>query len=107
MSARRRIVAAWAGVCLAGLVGTYALNAESPTGGSGSPAGEPTPTGTYAVDCQEIADQIEQARAEALREHREAFGPSPTVGYQSVIVGDVAVPEECAEELEDLGMGEP
>ncbi|MEU1939492.1 hypothetical protein ACH49O_36950 [Streptomyces coeruleorubidus] len=107
MSARRRIVAAWAGVCLAGFVGTYALNAESPTGDSGSPAGEPTPTGTNAVDCREIADQIEQARAEALREHREAFGPSPTVGYQSVIVGDVAVPEECAEELEDLGMGEP
>ncbi|MFJ8467212.1 hypothetical protein [Streptomyces swartbergensis] len=107
MSARRRIVAAWAGVCLAGLVSTYALNAESSTGGSGSPAGEPAPTGTYAVDCQEIADHIEQARAEALREHREAFGPSPTVGYQSVIVGDVAVPEKCAEQLEDLGAGTP
>lgn len=94
-------------MCLAGLVGTYALNTQSSTGGSGSPADEPTPTGTYAIACQEFADHIEQARAEALREHLEAFGPSPTVGYQSVIVGDMAVPEECAEELEDLGMGEP
>jgi hypothetical protein len=94
-------------VCLAGLVGTYALNAESPTGGSGSPAGKPVPTGTYAVDCQEFADHVEQARAEALREHLEAFGPSPTVGYQSVIVGDMAVPEECAEVLDDLGAGTP
>ncbi|WP_143645427.1 hypothetical protein [Streptomyces swartbergensis] len=106
MSARRRIVAAWAGVCLAGLVGTYALNTGSSTGGSGSP-GEPAPTGTYAVDCQEIADHIAQARAEARREHLEAVGPSPTTGYQSVIVGDVAVPEACAEELEDLGAGTP
>jgi hypothetical protein len=94
-------------VCLAGLVGTYALNAASPTGGSGAPAGEPTPTGTYAVACQEFADHLEQARAEALREHLERFGPSPTVGYQPVIVGDVAVPEECAEGLEDLGRGTP
>ncbi|MGA5140675.1 hypothetical protein [Streptomyces azureus] len=107
MSARRRIVAAWAGVCLAGLLGTYALHTESSTGGSGSPAGEPAPTGTYAVDCQEIADYIEQARAEARREHREAPGPSPTTVFQSLIVGDVAVPEECAEELEDLGAGTP
>ncbi|MGX1564358.1 hypothetical protein [Streptomyces sp. NPDC055506] len=104
MRARRRIVVAWAGLCLAGLAATLALDSESYTDGSDASTEEPTPSGTNVVDCQEIADSIARARAEARREEREALGPSPTVDYQSVIVGDVAVPEECADELDDLGI---
>ncbi|NBM16186.1 hypothetical protein [Streptomyces sp. GC420] len=56
MSARRWTVVGWAVVCLAGIA------AEPATDPSESPAGEPTPTGSYAVDCEEIADDVEQAR---------------------------------------------
>ncbi|MBO3676693.1 hypothetical protein [Streptomyces sp. NEAU-YJ-81] len=105
MSARRPIIAAWAGLCLAGIAATSALNAEPYTDKPGSPAEEPTPTGTYAVDCQEIADDIEQARAEAKREQPEALNPSATPLHQGTVTFEaVAVPEECADELEDRGL---
>ncbi len=107
MNARGRIVVAWAGLCLAGLGATVALDTPASTDESESPAGEPTPAGTQAVDCHEVADLIEQARAEAGRERREAVGSSPSAAYQSAVVGDVAVPEECADELEDLGAETP
>lgn len=103
MSARRRIIAAWAGLCLVGIAATSALNAEPYTDKRESPAEEPTTTGTYAVDCQEIADKIEQARAEAKREQQEARNPSAPGAYQST-VRDMAVPKECADELEDRGL---
>ncbi|MFI6731049.1 hypothetical protein [Streptomyces atratus] len=103
MSARRQIIAAWAGLCLVGIAATSALNAEPYTDKPVSPVEDPTPTGTYAVDCQEIADDIEQARAEAKREQQEALNPSATPAYQSTIT-DVWVPEECADELEDRGL---
>ncbi|WP_406735497.1 hypothetical protein OG508_37295 [Streptomyces sp. NBC_01108] len=102
MSTRRPIIAVWAGLCLVGIAATAALNAEPYTDKRDSPAQEPTPTGPYAVDCREIADHIEQARAEAKREQQEALNPSATPAYQST-VRDVAVTEECADELEDRG----
>ncbi|MCT9137915.1 hypothetical protein [Streptomyces violarus] len=107
MNARGRIVAVWAGLCLAGLGATLALNTPASTDESESPTREPMLTGTQAFDCQEIAASVEEARAEAGRERREAVGSSPTAAYQSVIVGDVAVPEECADEIEDLGVEIP
>ncbi|MFC9504291.1 hypothetical protein [Streptomyces sp. NPDC057002] len=97
MSTRRRIAVAWAGACLAGLAATFTLNSVSYTDDSNSPAREATPAGTY--DCQEIHDSIEQARAEARREQQDMIDASPDVAYQSVIVGDVAVPEECFGEV--------
>ncbi|MGW6456958.1 hypothetical protein ACWF94_13730 [Streptomyces sp. NPDC055078] len=103
MSARRRIIAAWAGLCLAGIAATSALDTEPHPGEPMSPVEVPTPTGTYAIDCQEIADSIEQARAGAEREQREALKPSATPGYQ-ITVRDVAMPNECADELEDRGL---
>ncbi|MFE4330007.1 hypothetical protein ACFRQM_11215 [Streptomyces sp. NPDC056831] len=103
MSTRRQITAAWAGLCLAGIAATSALNAEPYTDKPVSPVNEPTPTGTYAIDCQEIADDIEQARAEAKREQQEALKPSATPAYQSTVT-DWAAPEECADELEDRGL---
>ncbi|MGW5210124.1 hypothetical protein ACWEQO_02595 [Streptomyces sp. NPDC004051] len=71
----------WAVLCLAGLA---ALDAEPSANAPESPAGEATPSGTYAVDCQEIADRIVQARAE--RERREASTrprPLRTRGWSS------------------------
>lgn len=98
MNARRWITAVWAGLCLAGIAATSALNAGTHTGKPESPTGEPVPTGTYAVDCQAIADDIEQARAEAERERQE----EPSKG--GAVAKDVRVPEECADELEDRGL---
>lgn len=103
MSARRWIIAVWAGLCLAGMAATSALNVGSYTGQPESPTEEPVPTGTHVVDCQEIADGIEQTRAEAERERQEALDPSATSPYQYTAIA-VAVPEECADELEDRGL---
>ncbi|MFI6369641.1 hypothetical protein [Streptomyces sp. NPDC050546] len=96
MSTCRRIAVVWAGACLAGLAATSALNSASYTDDSNSPAREATPTGTY--DCQEIHDSIEQARAEARREQQDMIAASPDASYQSVVVGTMAVPEECSGE---------
>jgi len=107
LSARRRIITVWAGLCLVGLAATSALNYEPGTGDTGSPAEEPTPTtGAYAVDCQEIADYIAQGRGEAELEQHEVPSPNAIAEYQSTVVDviDVAVPEECADELEDRGL---
>ncbi|MFI8303114.1 hypothetical protein ACIF80_06645 [Streptomyces sp. NPDC085927] len=106
MNARRRIVAGWAVLCLTGLAATLALDAEPSTDAPESPAGKATPAGTYAVDCQEIADRVEQARAEAERERREAPDPAAAPGRPNATVRTVAVPEECADELEDRGLKE-
>ncbi|MFE7649785.1 hypothetical protein [Streptomyces phaeoluteigriseus] len=100
MSTRRQIIVAWAGLCLVGIAGTSALNAAPYADNPVSPVEEPTPTDMYAVDCQEIADEMEQARADARREQQEALNPSATPRYQ-VTVRDWAVPEECADVLED------
>lgn len=105
MSVRRPIIAAWAGLCLAGIAATSALSSEPYTDKPGAPAKQPTPTGTHAIDCQEIADDIEQARAEAKSEQQEAVHSSaPPLHQGTATVKTVAVPEECADELEDRGL---
>lgn len=96
----------WAVLCLAGLAATSALDADSSGDTRKSPAGEPMPTGTYVVDCQEIADDIAQARAEVEREWREALDPSATPANPRLAVKDWAVPEECVDELKDLDLKE-
>ncbi|MFJ9584457.1 hypothetical protein [Streptomyces acidicola] len=105
MSPRRWVIAVWAGLCVAGMAATSALNGGPYADKPASPTEEPVPTGTYAVDCQEIADGIEQERAEADRERQEALNPSVTATYQARdTVKVMAVPEECAGELEDRGL---
>lgn len=65
----------------------------------------PVPTGTYVVDCKAIADDIEQARAEAEQERQQALHPSAAPTYQGrATMKDVWVPEECADDLEDRGL---
>lgn len=98
LNARRWIAAAWAGLCLAGIAATSALNAGTHTDKPGSRTEEPVPTGTYVVDCQALADDIEQARAEAERERQK----EPLKGRATVKA--VSVPEECADELKDRGL---
>ncbi|MFB7460640.1 MULTISPECIES: hypothetical protein [unclassified Streptomyces] len=98
MSARRWIIAVWAGLCLACIAATSALNAGTYTDKPESPSEEPVPTDTYVVDCKAIADDIEQARAEAERERQE----EPLKGRATAKA--VWVPEECADELEDRGL---
>lgn len=98
------MVVGWAVLCLAGLLATSTLNAEPFTDTPEPRTGEPTPTGTYAIDCQEIADDVEQARAQAEREQREALDPSTASSDPRVVVEFTAVPEECADGLEDRGL---
>ncbi|MFI9772921.1 hypothetical protein ACIHJG_39740 [Streptomyces sp. NPDC052415] len=108
MSTRRWIIAVWAGLCLAGIAATSALNAGPYTDKPESPTEEPVPTGTYVVDCQEIADDIEQARAEAERQWQEALNPPETPIYQGgATIKDFLVSKECADELEDRGLKTP
>ncbi|MGW2329613.1 hypothetical protein ACWC5C_28185 [Streptomyces sp. NPDC001700] len=104
MNTRRWIIPVWAGLCLAGIAATSALNAGSP-GKPDSPYVEPTPTKTHPVDCQKIADDMEQARAEAERKRQEALRPSATSEYgrQFTVTGS-RLPEECVDELEDRGL---
>jgi hypothetical protein len=105
LSARRWIIAVWVGLCLAGIAATSALDVEPHTDEPESPAEKPIPTGSYVVDCQEIADDIEQAQAEAERERQEMLNPSATPEYRGTDTLEmVAVPEECADELEERGM---
>ncbi|GAA3625224.1 hypothetical protein ACLIYM_12340 [Streptomyces fenghuangensis] len=104
MSIRRRIVAGWAVLCLAGLAATSVLEAGPPAGTPSSPGSEPTPTDTYTVDCRELADDIAQARAEAERERREALDPSAAPRRPSATLRTMVVPRECADEFEDSGL---
>ncbi|CAL9342591.1 hypothetical protein [Streptomyces radiopugnans] len=104
MNARRRIAVGWAVLCLAGLAATFALGTEPSADTRRSPGGEPAPTGTYAVDCRELADDVAQARAEAERERREALAPSATPVRPNATLRTVMVPEECADEFEDRGL---
>ncbi|MBL3668363.1 hypothetical protein JL475_20685 [Streptomyces sp. M2CJ-2] len=97
MSARRRIVVGWAVLCLAGLAATSVLAADSSRDTRKSPAGEPMSTGTDVVDCQEVADDIAQARAEAERERREVLDPSTTPANPKMVITYRAVPEECVD----------
>ncbi|CAL9441718.1 hypothetical protein [Streptomyces griseomycini] len=103
MSVRRRIVAGWAVLCLGGLAATAALRAEPSAGTAEAPAGEPSPTGPYAVDCREIADHVERVRAEVERERKEALDSSTAPAHRNADVWDMVVPEECADALEGLG----
>ncbi|AKZ55533.1 exported protein of unknown function [Streptomyces ambofaciens ATCC 23877] len=96
MTMGRRVVVAWAGLCLAGAAATSALDAEPYADGTGSPAEEPAPTQTHAVNCEEVADLVEQARAEAARERAEGDG-----AVQRLTV--MSAPEECADEIEARG----
>lgn len=99
------VIVVWAGLCLAGVAATAALDAEPYPDHPGSAADEPTPTGTRTADCQEIADRIEQARAEAERERQEALSPSATPRHHDrLVVTAVVVPKECADELEERGL---
>ncbi|MET9774368.1 hypothetical protein ABZ023_08840 [Streptomyces sp. NPDC006367] len=102
--ARRRVVAVWAGLCLTGAVATLALEGGPHPAASEAPTGEPTPAGTRAVDCEEIADHIEQDRAEAERARREALDPSASPDGTFTMTHKVfAVPRECAETLGERG----
>ncbi|GGZ74634.1 hypothetical protein [Streptomyces bluensis] len=98
MSARRWIIAVWAGLCLAGMAATSALNDGPYADTRESPTEEPVRTGPYVADCKAIADYIEQARAEAERELQE----DPLKGRATASV--VSVPEECADEFENRGL---
>ncbi|TWF87961.1 hypothetical protein [Streptomyces capillispiralis] len=100
----RRVVAVWAGLCLGGLAATSALTADPSGDAPGPPGGEPSPGTPYAVGCREIADEVEQARAEAERERREALDPSagPAPGDRTLTA--TVVPEECADVLRDRGL---
>ncbi|WP_171166352.1 hypothetical protein [Streptomyces sp. I05A-00742] len=88
MSARRRVFAAWAGLCLAGLAVTAALDSGSSADEPEPPGRKPTPPGAHAVDCRKIVDDVE--RQEASR---------PSTPPDVVIFRDWAVPEECADEF--------
>jgi len=102
---RRGIFVAWAGLCLAGTAATAALDAGAYTDPPESPAGEPTPTATYTLDCRRIGDDIERERAEAKRRQQEVLKPSGAATSQGrVIARDVVVPEECVDHLEDRGL---
>jgi hypothetical protein len=87
--ARRKVVTAWAVLCLSGLAATSALTSEPYTKTLELPTEEPTPTGTHVVDCQEIADHVEEALD------------------QDSFAVDVAVPQECEDELERRGLKRP
>lgn len=92
------IIVVWAGLCLAGIAATSALDAGTHPERPESRTEEPVPTGTHAVDCQALADDIEQARAEAERERQK----EPLKGRATAKT--VSVPDECADELEDRGL---
>jgi hypothetical protein len=104
VSARRRVVAVWAGLCLAGLAATAALRADPYADGPGAPGEDPTPAESHPVDCAEIADRVARER----REHDEAEGraaPSTSASYRSDTTFTVTlVPEECADELDARGL---
>ncbi|MGC9497155.1 hypothetical protein [Streptomyces sp. WG7] len=99
MKVRRWIVVVWAGLCLAGAAATAALGTGPvPEEPGWFPAEEPAPAQTYGVDCREIADDVEQARAEAERERREV----PASGNRTAT--SVRVPDACVAELEERGL---
>ncbi|MBT2414306.1 hypothetical protein J7I94_27805 [Streptomyces sp. ISL-12] len=106
-NAGRRVVAVWAGLCLAGLTATCVLSSDPYADGPEFPAEEPTPapTGSHSYDCEEIADEIARERAEAARE--PALPPSPgAVPVQTLRA--YAVPEDCRDELDaPLGVNSP
>ncbi|WP_406424505.1 hypothetical protein [Streptomyces sp. NBC_01589] len=105
MSARRWIVAVWAVLCLTGITTAAALDAGSPTEQPSSPSGEPTPTGTHVMDCQVIANYIEQVRARVERERQEVLDPSAPAAHRGKIsMETVAIPKECADVLEERGL---
>ncbi|WAP60121.1 hypothetical protein [Streptomyces sp. S465] len=104
MSARRVVIVVWAGLCLAGVAATAALDAE-PYPDPGSATEEPTPARPRTAGCQEIADRIEQARAEAEHERQEALSPSAPPRHQNRLEATaIVVPKECADELEERGL---
>ncbi|MEU0848281.1 hypothetical protein ABZ387_09965 [Streptomyces flaveolus] len=104
MSARRRGVAVWAGLCLAGLAAAAALRADPYADGPGAPGVDPTPAESHPVDCEEVADRVARER----REHDEAEAravPSPSPSYRGEATFTVTlVPEECADELDARGL---
>ncbi|MGV9291516.1 hypothetical protein [Streptomyces sp. NPDC003719] len=107
MNGHRRIVAVWAGLCLAGLAATAALGADPYADGPGSPGEDPAPTASHAVDCAEIADRVAEGRRE--REEAEAWpAPSASPSQRAVQTLTVTiVPEECADELDARGLTSP
>ncbi|MGW9597170.1 hypothetical protein ACWHLZ_43685 [Streptomyces chartreusis] len=100
----RRWLVAWAGLCLAGIAATSVLNVGPYTDKPESVTKEPIPTGTHVVNCQEVADDIAQARAEVERERQEVLNPSTTPGQGGITFKAVMVPEDCADELEGRGL---
>ncbi|MFE2046937.1 hypothetical protein [Streptomyces sp. NPDC059459] len=92
----RRVVVAWAGLCLAGVAATAALGGEPDAEGTPGPAEESAPTETYAVNCEEVADLVEQARAEAARQRAESGGVTQRLTAWPA-------PGECADEIEARG----
>ncbi|MFF5720635.1 hypothetical protein [Streptomyces buecherae] len=95
---------AWSVVCLVGLGATVVLDAERPSGAT-SPTRGPAPGGgTAAVDCREVAEDIARARAEALRERREALDPSAAPTRRRLAFTATTVPKECADELAERGV---
>ncbi|GHB32205.1 hypothetical protein GCM10010377_23120 [Streptomyces viridiviolaceus] len=109
MSARRRIVAVWAGLCLGGIAATSALDADPYAGGPEFPGDDPTPAESHAVDCEEIAGELARERAEAAAERQRVLTAAPSA-FPSPPVATfraVAVPEGCADELRARGLTSP
>ncbi|MFD7401641.1 hypothetical protein ACFV7R_03005 [Streptomyces sp. NPDC059866] len=94
MRARGWILGVWAVLCLGGLAATSSLNAEPATE---EPEPRETAVDTVVVDCERIADEIERDRIEA-HEARQRTGEA-TIDQRMT-----AVPEQCADELDERGI---
>ncbi|MER5221282.1 hypothetical protein [Streptomyces flaveus] len=91
----KRIVGIWAVLCLIGFAVTYALNAKPTTE---EPQPRESAVDTAVVDCEQIADEIERARIEAQEARR-------STGEPEIVQRMTVVPEQCADQLEERGLG--
>ncbi|MFT2019526.1 hypothetical protein ACMA1D_27325 [Streptomyces sp. 796.1] len=110
MRAGRRAATVWAGLCLAGLGATAALNigsdtARPSTGGPDSEGLTVEINGTEAGTCARIIRAIEEARAGALPPSEAALNAKGSSSAQvDTFVMDSAVPGECEKELKARGL---
>ncbi|MER0241497.1 hypothetical protein AAHZ94_05570 [Streptomyces sp. HSW2009] len=113
MRAGRRAAAVWAGLCLAGLGATAALNigsdtARPSTGGPDSEGLTVEINGTEVGTCARIIQAFEEARAGALPPSEAAPNAKGSGSAQAVVTQvyswDAAVPSECEKELKARGL---